>query len=222
MNPAEYLGHSFLDLGRQARIGIPEAVYAPGKSVEQLLRIAGRFLEARSNLLITKCDAEKMAALRRAHPALHASACAGLAWKLFERPKGGRKRIGFLSAGTSDLPVLLEAALTAAFLGHRVKVYSDCGVAGLHRTVKRLGQLADCGVLVVVAGMEGALPTVVSALTGKPIIAVPTSTGYGATQGGLTTLHAMAGSCSPTVSVVNIDNGFGAGCVASAINREIG
>jgi len=222
VNAAEYLGHSFLDLGRQARTGVPEAVFAPGKTAAQLVSIAGRFLDSRSNLLVTKCDEAKRAALRRAHPGLHASARSGLVWKLFEKPRGGRKPIGFLSAGTSDLPVLLEAALTAAFLGHRVKVYSDCGVAGLHRTVKRLGQLEGCGVLVVVAGMEGALPTVVSALTGKPVIAVPTSTGYGAAQGGLTTLHAMVGSCSPTVAVVNIDNGFGAGCMASAINREIG
>lgn len=220
MSAEAYLGHTLLDLGRQARVGIPEAIYAPGKTIPQLLRIAQTFLDSDLDLLVTRVSDEKMAALRKLDPRIHSSQKAHLAWARKTPAEKLPGMVGLLSAGTSDLSVLLEAALCAGFLGCRIRLYSDAGIAGLHRTLRRLDDLKDAHVLIVVAGMEGALPAVVSSLTGKPVIAVPTSTGYGATQGGMATLHAMVGSCSPTVAVVNVDNGFGAACMAASILRH--
>ncbi len=217
----EFLGNALLDLGREKRIGLPEAVFGAGKSSRDLVRIAGTFLEHQKNLLITKLDDEKISVLKKAHPTLHSSRRARMMWKQFEKPPRPAHPLAILCAGTSDLPIFLEAVLTAVFLGNRVIAFSDVGVAGLHRLVARIPKIKAAKIIIAVAGMEGALSTVVSGLTGKPVIAVPTSVGYGAGAGGIAPLLTMLAGCSPTVSVVNIDNGFGAACMAAVLNREM-
>jgi hypothetical protein len=213
--------YSQIDLLREERIGIPEAIYGKSKSIPELLDIASKFISAKKNFIATKLDTEKIKALQKKFPQLHAHERAGLVWKRFSVPPLSVKPIGLLSAGTSDRPIYLEAAITLSFLGNRVVRFHDVGVAGIHRLIEKLPKLQDASLLIVVAGMEGALPTVVSGLSGKPIIAVPTSVGYGTAFDGMTALHAMLSSCSPTVTVVNIDNGFGAAVAATVINRQI-
>lgn len=217
----ESLGNALLDLDREKRVGLPEAVFGAGKTSEDLVRIAGTFLEKKKNLLITKLDGTKIDAVKKAHPAIHLSRRAGMMWMRFEKPAAPRHPIAILSAGTSDQPIFLEAVLTAVFLGNRVLAFSDVGVAGLHRLVARIPKIRDANLIIAVAGMEGALATVVSGLTGKAVVAVPTSVGYGAGAGGIAPLLTMLASCSPTVSVVNIDNGFGAACLATVLNRQM-
>ncbi len=212
---------SQLDLFREERVGIPEAIYGKSKTIEELLEITGRFIALKKNIIATKLSSDKIQALRKAYPSLHGSDRAGLVWKRFTKVTRPPKAIGLISAGTSDRPIFLEAGITLSFLGNRLIRFQDIGVAGLHRLLEKLPKLKDVSVLIVVAGMEGALPTVVSGLSGKPIIAVPTSVGYGTAFEGMTALHAMLSACSPTVTVVNIDNGFGAAVVATVINRQI-
>jgi NCAIR mutase (PurE)-related protein len=204
-----------LDLARDARTNVPEVIYGAGKSREQIERIARAFLATNAFALATRvapADGEALAAAlpdARYSPRSRVLACGS-------RPRTG-VRIGVACAGTSDLPVAEEAAQTLDAFGHDVREFYDIGVAGIHRTLAVRDELDACRVLVVVAGMEGALPSVLAGLVRPPIVAVPTSVGYGASFGGLAALLAMLNGCAPGVSVVNIDNGFGAACVAHKI-----
>ena len=217
--PFEDLGFAKLDHHRGLRLGLPEVIYGEGKSAAQVVAIAER-LRQHGNVLITRLDAEKAARLREVFADVRYDEHARVATlKRHPVAKVGRGRIVIASAGTSDMPVAEEAALTAELLGNEVERIHDVGVAGIHRLFAHQELLRRATVLIVVAGMEGALPSVVGGLVDRPIIAVPTSIGYGASFGGLAALLAMLNSCAPGISVVNIDNGFGAGVAASLINR---
>lgn len=214
------LGHTALDLHREARRGRPEVIFGAGKTPGQLIDIAATLIKAGQDVIATRLTGEGMAALLEKFPDLTATrgeSCGFL--HLAKNPP--RKRGGLvvvLAAGTSDLPVAEEAALTARALGSPVETAWDVGVAGLHRLLSRGELLRRARVIVAVAGMEGALPGVVAGLVAAPVIAVPTSVGYGAGFQGLAALLTMINGCSPGVSVVNIDNGFGAGYLADTIN----
>jgi NCAIR mutase (PurE)-related protein len=214
---ADLDGIADLDLGRASRRGYPEAVYAEGKSVEQLRAIAAALRAAGGPVLFTRCSAEQIAVLGEVLPEAAVDEVARLvAWPAApQRPVGGRVLV--LCAGTSDLPVAREALLTAQHLGRDAELVVDVGVAGLHRVLGRLNQLREAAVIVVVAGMDGALPSVVAGLVSAPVVAVPTSVGYGAAFEGLAALLAMLNACAPGVAVVNIDNGYGAGHLAAQI-----
>ena len=218
--PFEDLGFAKIDHHRPLRSGLPEIVFGEGKSAEQLIEIARCLRDAGHGVLITRLAADKAAVVVEAVRDLTYLPEARVA--VLPAPQAepvGRGVILVLAAGTSDLPVAEEAALTAEFLGNRVERVYDVGVAGIHRLFAHAAQIRSAGVLIVVAGMEGALPSVVAGLVDKPVIAVPTSVGYGASFGGLAALLAMLNSCAAGVTVVNIDNGFGAGAAASLINR---
>jgi hypothetical protein len=212
--PFEMLDSSHIDHHREIRQGIPEVVLAEGKSVSEVKEISQRIYEKRGKVLITRASEEMYRAIgiegARFHPRSRIIAVG-------ESGKGEGKVL-VLSAGTSDLPVAEEALLTARFLGSRVKGIFDVGVAGIHRLFAYRADITGADVIVVVAGMEGALPSVVGGLTDAVVIGVPTSTGYGASLGGLTALFSMLNSCVPGIAVMNIDNGFGAGCLAHRIN----
>lgn len=216
--PIADLGFAQVDTHRALRKGFPEVIYGAGKTPEQVLKIASRLARHEAGVLITRITPQHARLLRRKlkHAVYHELArCVTIA----RRP--GPKRPGSIAvicAGTSDLPVADEAAITAEIMGNRVERISDAGVAGLHRILSKLDALQRANVLVVVAGMEGALPSVVAGLVSKPVIAVPTSVGYGASFGGVAALLGMLNSCGSGVTVVNIDNGFGAGYAASQIN----
>jgi NCAIR mutase (PurE)-related protein len=219
--PVRDLGHTRLDRHRAVRCGHPEVVYGAGKSPAQLVDIARALLADHEQLLVTRVSEEGARAVLDALPAVEhhpGSRCltAGLP------PEGaGEGLVLVVCAGTSDLPVAEEAALTARMMGARVELISDVGVAGLHRILATTDRLREARVLVVAAGMEGALPSVVGGLVERPVIAVPTSVGYGASFQGLAALLGMLNSCASGVSVVNIDNGFGAGFQAALINRTV-
>jgi pyridinium-3,5-biscarboxylic acid mononucleotide synthase len=235
--PFEDLGFAKIDHHRTLRQGYPEAVFARGKTPKQVTEIVRGMLRAgaSSNILITRADRRVFAAVRRlvrfaprrnagrAKPnALNSVKFHELSGTIsIERSRAiyGKGLILVVTAGTSDIPVGEEAVVTARSMGNRVEAVYDVGVAGLHRLPEHRQKLAEARVIVCVAGMEGALPSVVAGMVAAPVIAVPTSTGYGSSFGGLTALLAMLNSCASNVSVVNIDNGFGAGCVASVINR---
>lgn len=207
-----------LDLARSERIDLPEAVYCAGKTVNQCVDIVGNFLEAGSDAVIaTRATEPQFAALLDLEP--DSVGRDVLSWR--HRPSTGRTVV-LASAGTSDLPVADECRLTLEALGHRGVAVTDIGVAGLHRLIDALPELAQGDVVVAFAGMEGALPTVLAGLVAKPIIAVPTSVGYGTSFEGMTALLSMMSSCAPGVSVVGIDNGFGAACAAHRLLRAIG
>jgi pyridinium-3,5-biscarboxylic acid mononucleotide synthase len=223
-----------VDHHRALRCGFPEVVYAPGKTPDDLVRIATEILKRSDRLLVTRVDGEALARLLAAVPdAVHhararavtvtrASAGADAATGekgAGRRGAGGRKGVAIVTAGTADVPVAEEARVTAEALGEAPVAIYDVGVAGLHRLLSRHEELRRARVLVVVAGMEGALASVVGGLVDRPVIAVPTSAGYGMNLSGVTTLLAMMNSCAPNVTVVNVDNGFGAGYTASLINR---
>ena len=219
--PFEDLGFAKIDHHRGLRQGFAEVVFGRGKSSQQVSAIVRGMLHARAahNILITRAD-------RQIYQAVHRLSCKARFHSLSRvisirrnRRITGKGTIAVVTAGTSDIPVAEEAVITAEMMGNRVQSLYDVGVAGLHRLLRHREKLSAARVIICVAGMEGALPSVVAGLVGVPIIAVPTSTGYGASFGGLTALLAMLNSCSSNVSVVNIDNGFGAGCVASVINR---
>jgi hypothetical protein len=214
------LEHAAVDLHRASRRGRPEVIYGEGKTTEQIVSIAARMVEAGQNCLATRLSDEKRAALRTtfANHTLLESVPGRLMGITVAptRPKKGL--VAILAAGTSDLAVAEEAALTAQFLGSPVERAYDVGVAGIHRLFRRADLLLNARVLIVVAGMEGALPGVVSGLAQQPVIAVPTSVGYGANFSGLSALLTMINTCSPGCSVVNIDNGFGAGYLADLMN----
>lgn len=218
--PYEDIGVAQIDHHRTLRQGQPEVVFGQGKSVEQIRYIVETMVKRGSNLLVTRLDGDKATALQPLFPAAvyHREArCLTLETTLVE-PQG-RGTILVISAGTSDIPVASEAVVTARFLGNQVEQLFDVGVAGIHRLLARVELLRSATVLIVVAGMEGALPSVVGGLVDRPVIAVPTSVGYGASFGGIAALLGMLNSCASGVTVVNIDNGFGAASAASLMNR---
>jgi hypothetical protein len=209
-----------VDTHRALRHGLPEVIYAPGKTAEQIAAIAAALREAGQDLLVTRVDPELARALRLAIDGAVYDERARLLWLGPEEvPVVGRGTIAVVCAGTADVPVAAEALGVARRFGNQVEALFDVGVAGLHRLLASSEVLRRARVLVVVAGMEGALPSVVGGLVDKPVIAVPTSVGYGASFGGVTALLGMLTSCASNVSVVNIDNGFGAAYVATLINR---
>ena len=219
--PAEMLDFACLDHHRALRTGFPEVVYGENKSAEQIVSILQRMLPHGHVVMATRVEEQKAAAVRHQLPdlAYHAQARLLVGNAVDPAASHGRGAILVISAGTSDIPVAEEAMLTARSLGNRVERLYDVGVAGIHRLMAHRELLAESAVLIVAAGMEGALPSVVGGLVDKPIIALPTSVGYGTGAGGIAALLGMLNSCAPGVAVVNIDNGFGAGCIASAINR---
>jgi hypothetical protein len=218
--PFEDLGHARVDHHRSLRKGFPEVIWGEGKTVKQILSIMRELKEKGQNILITRLEEKKARAIRRAFPKSRYSALSRVLTHLTHPVKSeGKGLILVITAGTTDIPVAEEAAVTARMMGHRVETLYDVGVAGIHRLLSQKKRLDEARVLIVVAGMEGALPSVVGGLVDKPVIAVPTSVGYGASFGGITALLAMLNSCASGISVVNINNGFGAGYMASLINR---
>ena len=215
--PFEDLGHTRVDHHRSLRTGLPEVIYAAGKTTEQTVAIFGSLRADGVDVLATRVDAATAEALVEAHPeAVHNAAARTVAYRASTEMRG---RVAVVCAGTSDLSVAEEAAVTAETFGARVTRFYDVGVAGLHRLLTVRTDLLEADAVVVCAGMEGALPSVVGGLVGVPVLAVPTSVGYGASFGGVTALLGMLNSCSPNVSVVNIDNGFGAAYSAVLIAR---
>ena len=215
--PFEDLGHTKVDHHRGLRCGHVEVVFGAGKTPAQIVDIARALKRHDAPVLVTRVDAEQAAAFLAAFPdGTHHEAARALTLGALPRATG---LVAILSAGTSDRSVAAEAALTATCLGAKVEFHEDVGVAGLHRLLALRPKLAAARVIVVVAGMEGALPSVVGGLVAVPVIAVPTSVGYGAAFGGLAAFLGMLNSCAAGVSVVNIDNGFGAGFQAALINR---
>ncbi|MGA8867105.1 MAG: nickel pincer cofactor biosynthesis protein LarB [Candidatus Sulfotelmatobacter sp.] len=217
--PFEDLGFAKVDHHRALRAGMPEVIFGERKSPAQVAAIFARLAKHGGNVLATHADAKQFAAVRKK---LRGAAYRELARAIVLQRDGtqyGKGTIAVVSAGTSDIPVAEEALVTAELMGNQVKHFYDVGVAGIHRLLANREALTKARVIVVCAGMEGALPSVVGGLVGVPVIAVPTSVGYGASFKGLTALLGMLNSCASNVSVVNIDNGFGAGYVASLINR---
>jgi NCAIR mutase (PurE)-related protein len=218
--PYDDLGFAKVDLHRALRAGGPEAVFCPGKTPDQVVAILQTLVRDHVNVLATRADADVAAAVAAAGlPHVH-HALARLIVACPE-PREGVGLIVVAAAGTADLPVAEEAALVAEALGNRVERVNDCGVAGLHRLLAHRELFAEANVIVAVAGMEGALPSVVAGVVDRPVIAVPTSVGYGTSLSGLAALLAMLNSCAPGVSVVNIDNGYGAAHQASQINHLV-
>jgi pyridinium-3,5-biscarboxylic acid mononucleotide synthase len=222
--PFEDLGFVKIDHHRALRQGFPEVIFARGKTPRQVAEIVRGMLRAKSshNILITRADAKIFAAVKRAAGKtknLRLHELSGAITIQRDSEIRGKGLILVVTAGTSDIPVAEEALVTARTLGNQTEAIYDVGVAGLHRLLEHRKKLTEARVIVCVAGMEGALPSVVAGLVAAPVIAVPTSVGYGSSFGGLSALFAMLNSCASNVSVVNIDNGFGAACVASAINR---
>jgi NCAIR mutase (PurE)-related protein len=219
--PYEDLGFAKIDHHRALRQGFAEVIYAKGKTPKQVVAILRGMLRPRTmhNILITRADSALHRAVRRIHRDAKFHALSGAITIRRNKKISGQGTILVLAAGTSDIPVAEEAAVTAEIMGNRVESAYDVGVAGLHRLLRHREKLAAARVIICVAGMEGALPSVVAGLVAAPVIAVPTSVGYGTSFGGLTALLAMLNSCASNVCVVNIDNGFGAGYTASAINR---
>jgi NCAIR mutase (PurE)-related protein len=216
--PFEDLGFARVDHHRAIRQGFPEVVLGLGKTPEQIATIAGRIVERGQPLLVTRAEPAAWSAVQARIPgAVYHAAARAITLKR-EVPRG-RGTIAIASAGTSDLPVAEEAAVTADLMGNAVDRLYDVGIAGIHRILSERARLEAARVIIVVAGMEGALPSVVAGIVDVPVIAVPTSIGYGASFGGIAALLGMLNSCANGVSVVNIDNGFGAGCIASMINH---
>jgi len=218
--PFEDLGFANLDHHRALRNGFPEVILGEGKTAEQVIAIAGRMSAVGASVLVTRLAPEVGAALLAALPGFEYHATPRLALRRTEAAEpAGRGTILVVSAGTADLPVAEEAAVSAELMGNRVERLYDVGVAGIHRLLDRRQRLWEAAVLIVVAGMEGALPSVVGGLVDRPVIAVPTSVGYGTSLHGLAALLGMLNTCAAGVVVVNIDNGFGAAAAAARINR---
>jgi pyridinium-3,5-biscarboxylic acid mononucleotide synthase len=218
--PFEDLGFAKVDHHRALRQGFPEVIMGQGKEPKEIAAIVRALQRRKTNVLVTRVSAEKMARLKNMTTGLtyhHAARAA--TWTAKPIKIIGKGTVLVVSAGTSDIPVAEEAAVTATMMGNQVETLFDVGVAGIHRLLQNRLRLDAASVLVVVAGMEGALPSVVAGLIDKPVIAVPTSVGYGASFNGLSALLGMLNSCAAGVTVVNIDNGFGAGFAASLINR---
>jgi NCAIR mutase (PurE)-related protein len=218
--PYDDLGFVKIDSHRNIRCGFPEVVFCQGKTISQIVQIIRRMLESNNNLLATRASREVYEAVREIEPAAKYNELAKTIQitRIHREPSEGGL-ILVVTGGTADIPVAEEAAVTAEMMGNRVERLYDVGVAGLHRLLGNKDKLFEASVIVVVAGMEGALASVVGGLVDKPVIAVPTSVGYGASFHGLSALLTMLNSCASGVSVVNIDNGFGAGYSAALINR---
>lgn len=221
--PLEDLKYAVIDYNRELRVGCPEVIYGEGKTLEQIKGIVSNMAKNKAeNILLTRVSEEAYEAVKEIYPnAEHYPICRIVTVNENPFPKN-KGLITVFSGGTSDMPVSEEAAVTAEFLGNNVERVYDVGVAGLHRLLSRLDKVKESNVLIVVAGMEGALASVIGGLTDKPVIAVPTSIGYGANFGGMSALLCMLNSCASGVGVVNIDNGFGAGYLANNINKLSG
>lgn len=213
------LGFARIDNHREIRTGYPEIIYCAGKSVVQVREIFRVMAQNNNNVLGTRATSEMFESVKEILPDTVYYDVAGILFLKNREPEIPETSIAVITAGTSDIPVAEEAAITAELLGNRVIRIYDAGVAGIHRLVDKMAVIRSCRVIVVIAGMEGALASVVGGLVDKPVIAVPTSVGYGANFGGISALLAMLTSCSSGVTVVNIDNGFGAGFSASMINK---
>ena len=216
--PYEELGFATLDSHRSLRQGFPEVIFCPGKTLDQIVHIADRLLRQHHTLLATRASEEISEAIAKIDGTVEYNALARTVVVRRETKPSTTGTVLVMSAGTADIPVAEEAAVTADFLGSRVEKVYDVGVAGLHRLLHKWEELQRARVLVVVAGMDGALPSVIGGMTAKPLVAVPTSVGYGASFEGLAALLTMLNSCAAGTAVVNIDNGFGAGVFAHRIN----
>jgi NCAIR mutase (PurE)-related protein len=219
--PFDDLGYAVIDHHRRIRNGCPEVIYCAGKTTPQIIGIIHNMLEVgETNVLATRASEETAREVLKVFPDAEWNQ-AGRTLVVNRKPveKNGNGKILVITAGTSDIPVAEEAIVTAEFLGNEVERVCDVGVAGLHRLLARLDVIASAHVIIVIAGMEGALASVIGGLTDKPVIAVPTSVGYGASFGGVSALLSMLNSCANGVSVVNIDNGFGAAYIANSINK---
>ncbi|MGH7783314.1 MAG: nickel pincer cofactor biosynthesis protein LarB [Candidatus Binatia bacterium] len=216
----EDIGYARVDHARASRQGFPEVIFGQGKTREQIVGIFEKLAARGPNVMITRTSADVFGDIRNIATEAEWHESAGLIRVFRDKTELGSGEIAVVTAGTSDIPVAEEAALTAETMGNRVKRIWDAGVAGIHRLLAEREVLVEARVIIVAAGMEGALPSVVGGLVGVPVIAVPTSIGYGASFGGIAALLGMLNSCASNVTVVNIDNGFGAGFVASLINRR--
>lgn len=216
----EDIGYARVDHGRASRQGFPEVIFGIGKTPEQIAGIFEKLVDRSPNVLITRATAETYGVIRNIYTDAEWHEQARIIRVFRDRTELGTGEITICTAGTSDIPVAEEAALTAETMGNRVQRIWDAGVAGVHRILAERERLQNSRVVIVCAGMEGALPSVVGGLVSVPVIAVPTSIGYGASFGGVTALLGMLNSCASNVTVVNIDNGFGAGFTASLINRK--
>ncbi len=216
------LGFARIDVDRSRRRAFPEVIYCPNKTPGQVVHIVGVLKDTGEPVLATRAEPSVFEAVKAAHPEATYHALARCITVAPRSPRAPVGHIAVVSAGTGDLPVAEEAAVTAEWAGARVSRVFDCGVAGLHRLMPHVETLRDCRAVVCVAGMEGALPSVLGGLIDRPLIAVPTSVGYGMNLGGIAALMAMLNSCAAGVTVVNIDNGFGAGIAAALINRMAG
>jgi pyridinium-3,5-biscarboxylic acid mononucleotide synthase len=217
--PFEDMGFAKLDHHRPLRTGMPEAIFAERKTPAQVAAIFARMAQAGGNVLASRAARETYEAVLEVEPRAVYHETARTITLMQTEPVSGKGTVVVVCAGTSDLFVAEEAAVTARLMGNTVELIADVGVAGIHRLLAQKNSLQSARVLIVCAGMEGALPTVVGGLVHAPVIAVPTSVGYGASLGGVAALLGMLNTCSPNVSVVNIDNGFGAACIASLINH---
>jgi NCAIR mutase (PurE)-related protein len=217
--PFEDLGFANIDHHRSLRLGYPEVVFGAGKTDDEIVGIVAAMLKHDDNILVTRSNESSAARIRELAPDTRYHARSGAISLLKDTTVRGKGTVMVVSAGTSDLPVAQEALVTLEVMGNTVDSLFDVGVAGIHRLLDRKDRLTQASVLIVVAGMEGALPSVIGGLVAAPVIAVPTSVGYGASFGGVAALLGMLNSCAPNVTVVNIDNGYGAGVVASLINR---
>ncbi len=217
--PFENLGFAHVDHHRAIRQGFPEVIFGRGKTPEQIAGIAEKLLEHSANVLVTRTNQQAFALVQKVEPTATFHESCGAISVLRDRTELGKGTVAIVTAGTSDIPVAEEAAITVEAMGNKLMKLFDVGVAGIHRILSQRESLQSARVVICVAGMEGALPSVVGGLVSVPVIAVPTSIGYGASFGGVAALLGMLNSCASNVTVVNIDNGFGAGYVASLINR---
>jgi pyridinium-3,5-biscarboxylic acid mononucleotide synthase len=219
--PFEDLGFAHLDHHRQLRCGFPEVIYCPGKTTDQIVKIFESLAEKGNNVLATRAEENVFEALVNKFPNIRYEKSAKAIVLEQKKIKPSKSVIPIVTAGTADLPVAAEAKVTAEIMGQRTQVIPDVGVAGLHRLLGHMEQLQNANVIIVIAGMEGALASVVGGLVSCPVIAVPTSIGTGASFGGISALLTMLNSCAAGVTVVNIDNGFSAGVAATLINKRI-
>jgi NCAIR mutase (PurE)-related protein len=218
--PFEDIGDAMIDHHRPLRKGFPEVIFGQGKDAEQVIKIMEKMVEAHEDILVTRIEEDKArAVLQRFPQASYHQRARTITLRLSEAAVAAERTILVIAAGTSDIPIAEEAAVTARIMDNRVETLYDVGVSGVHRLLNHREKLMEANVLIVVAGMEGALPSVVGGLVARPVIAVPTSVGYGTSFGGVAPLLAMLNSCASNVAVVNIDNGVGAGYIASLINR---
>ncbi len=216
----EDIEYAHIDHHRSLRKGFPEVIFGQGKTPDQIIGIMEKMLIQENVILVTRIEAEKAEKVLVRYPdAVYHEDARMIVWKKHEIDIRGKGTILVVSAGTSDIPVAKEAFITAEVMGNKVESVFDVGVAGIHRLFRHKEMIENASVLIVAAGMEGALPSVVAGMVSRPVIAVPTSIGYGVSFGGMTALFSMLNSCSSNVAVVNIDNGFGAGYMASMINR---